>query len=51
MLPATSVLISEQYPSSTGGHVAGASAAYENQALSGIDCSCISLSKKLKWHT
>ena len=51
MLPATSVLISEQYPGSTGGHVAGASAAYEKQALSGVDCSCISLSKKLKWHT
>ena len=34
MLSATSVFISEQYPrDSTGGHVAGASAAYENQAL------------------
>ena len=27
------LLFSEQYPGSTGGHVAGASVAYENQAL------------------
>ena len=33
MLPATSVLISNSIPGSTSGHVAGASAAYENQAL------------------
>ena len=33
MLPASSVIISEQYPSSNGGHVAGASATYESHAL------------------